>query len=106
MSEEDEQSRIMRMNGLSPAGFPLSPADDHDFSFHMDKEPGLIMEGIVFKECTNCDGESKYWKATAKIGSLFGQEVEGEIKGIGKTKEIALERLAKERKKLYDSLWA
>ena len=46
------------------------------------------------------------WKATCPIGTLFGSEVEGECKGLGTTKESALEALAKDRKNLNDSLWA
>jgi hypothetical protein len=71
---------------------------------HIDKEPGLTMNEAVVEEINNCHGQH-YWKATSQIGSLFGQPVEGELVGIGKTREIALARLAEERAKLYDSLW-
>lgn len=71
---------------------------------HFDCQPGLIMEGTKVVEIHNAHGQH-YWKATAKIGSLFGSEVEGELTGCGRTKEQALERLKEERKRLHDSLW-
>lgn len=71
---------------------------------HEDCQPGLTMEGITFELCPNHGHPC--WKATAQIGSIFGAEVEGQLVGIGKTKEIAVERLQKEQKKLYESLWA
>lgn len=45
------------------------------------------------------------WKAFKKIGSIFGAEVDGELCGIGATKELALKDLENGRKKLNDSLW-
>lgn len=45
------------------------------------------------------------WRAIAKIGTIFGAEVEGECSGIGPTKQAALLALADDRKKLSDSLW-
>lgn len=70
---------------------------------HIDKHPGLVMEGITVKEHPN-HGKPCF-VATSKIGSLFGCEVDGEIKGIGRTEAEAIERLGKEREKLYESLW-
>ena len=67
--------------------------------------PGLIMDGIDVKEITNSMGQH-YFKATSKIGYIFGYEVEGELTGIGTTRDMALARLASEREKLYESLWA
>ncbi len=78
--------------------------DCQSSKIHISKHPGLTMSGANLSEELNCDG-SKYWKATAKIGSIFGSDVEGEIMGIGKTQELALEHLESERKKLYESLW-
>jgi len=74
-------------------------------SIHTDKEPGLTMQGVTVERVENCGG-TFYFKAKAQIGSIFGQPVEGEVVGIGKTKELALTRLAEEQKKLYESLWA
>lgn len=71
---------------------------------HTDKSPGLTVEQPVLTRCENCGG-SLYWKAVAQIGSIFGHKVDGQITGIGKTREIALARLEEERKKLYESLW-
>jgi hypothetical protein len=71
---------------------------------HIDHNPGLTMEGVVFQEIGN-HGQP-CWKATAQIGTIFGAEVEGELTGIGPTKEIAMERLNEEKRKLHESLWA
>lgn len=46
------------------------------------------------------------WKATEKIGSIFGTEVDGECCGIGATKQKALERLREDQRRLAESLWA
>lgn len=72
--------------------------------YHECKEIGLTMAEAEVREVHNAHGQH-YWIAIAQIGSVFGAEVEGELKGIGKTKEQALERLAEERKKLAESLW-
>lgn len=45
------------------------------------------------------------WKASAEIGTLFGVEVQGELTGLGATKEEALSQLAKERSDLSESMW-
>lgn len=45
------------------------------------------------------------WRARAKIRTIFGSEVEGELTGEGATKEEALAALAKERYELSESLW-
>lgn len=66
--------------------------------------PGLTMEGAVIEEITNAHGQH-YFKATAQIGTIFGSEVEGELTGIGSTREKALEKLAQEQHKLHESLW-
>lgn len=62
------------------------------------------MNGVVVEEIHSLNGQH-YFKATSAIGSIFGYKVEGNIEGIGLTKEQALERLKQERSKLYDSLW-
>lgn len=72
---------------------------------HEDCNIGLQMEDARVVEIHNAHGQH-YWKATSKIGSIFGSEVEGEIVGYGRTKEQALERLKEETRKLADSLWA
>lgn len=71
---------------------------------HEDCTPGLIMGGVVFELCPNHGRPC--WKAIAQIETIFGSEVEGELVGIGKTKQIALERLAEEKRKLHESLFA
>lgn len=72
-----------------------------DFVAFVDSEIGMSMGETVVNQ--RGDGT---WLATCPIGTLFGQEVEGECKGEGKSKEEALENLAKHRKQLNDSLWA
>lgn len=73
-------------------------------SAFVDDSIGLTMQGVTWKEGTDSFGKH-YWQATQQIGTMFGAEVQGEIEAIGLTKEIALERLAVERKKLNDSMW-
>lgn len=63
-------------------------------------EVGMTMGDTTIQQLS--DGT---WKATAPIGSIFGSDVEGECRGIGATKEAALEALAKDRNNLYESLW-
>ena len=46
------------------------------------------------------------WLASARIGSIFGAEVEGELNGTGPTREVALSSLKQARKDLNESLWA
>lgn len=78
-----------------------------DIFYHESKSPGLTMDGVTFEHVVNPNSRSgAYWTATAKIGSIFGADVEGELTGIGTTREMALARLDEERKKLYESLWA
>lgn len=72
---------------------------------HCDCEPGLVPGDVALEEKTNCDGQSKYWRASRPIGHIFGAPVEGEIEAFGPTREIALERLREEQRKLYESLW-
>lgn len=45
------------------------------------------------------------WQATCPIGSIFGQEVEGECRGTGATMAEALKALAKDRHNLSESIW-
>lgn len=47
-----------------------------------------------------------FWECTQPIGYLLGSPVEGECRGIGRTREQAMERLAEDVKRLGDSLWA
>lgn len=61
---------------------------------------GLTMDGANVVEASGT------WIATAKIGSIFGQEVEGELRGVGQTREAALAKLAEAQRDLADSLWA
>lgn len=72
-----------------------------DFIAFVDSEIGMTMGKTVVNQ--RGDGT---WLATYPIGTLFGQEVDGECRGEGKTKEEALENLAKDRQTLNDSLWA
>jgi len=46
------------------------------------------------------------WLARAKIGAIFGAEVEGECTGKGATQEEARAALRKDKHELYESLWA
>lgn len=94
---DDDQYHQMRMNGMSPSGFVVM----EKFSAFTDSEIGMTMGGTKVEQ--QPDGS---WLATCPIGTLFGQEVEGECRGAGINKEAALEALAKDRKTLNDSLWA
>ena len=58
------------------------------------------MEGTQVEQMP--DGK---WKARAKIGSIFGAEVEGELSGEGDTKEAALAALKKNQDELYEAIW-
>jgi hypothetical protein len=75
-----------------------------NLQIHMDCQPGLQMDGVTWEQLPN-HGQP-CWRATQKIGSIFGSEVDGELHGIGATKDVALERLAEERRQLHESLWA
>lgn len=66
--------------------------------------PGMQMSDDVTFEFKENHGLGS-WIARQKIGYLFGSEVEGECQGIGATKEQALERLAEDKRTLYESLW-
>lgn len=70
-------------------------------TYFQDSEIGMTMEAETIKQLP--DGS---WLASAKIGSIFGSEVDGELTGKGATKEEALKALKQERKELNDSLWA
>lgn len=72
---------------------------------HEDSHIGLTMEEENVKEVSNGLGGT-CWVATTKIGSIFGSEVEGECRGIGPTREIALKRLKEDQNKLAESIWA
>lgn len=72
---------------------------------HHSCSPGLTMEDVKVEDITNGMGQH-YFKATSKIGSIFGAEVEVELSAIGLTREIALIRLQEEQRQLYESLWA
>lgn len=96
MNKEDEDYHIARMNGKSPSGIPIP----EDVYVHTDKEVGITMGKTVVAE-----REDGTWLASCPIGTIFGSEVEGEITGVGKTREEALVELDKSRKKLNDSLW-
>jgi hypothetical protein len=70
------------------------------FGFFVDSEIGMTMDETKTKEMP--DGT---WEASAKIGTIFGAEVEGELTGKGASREEALAALAKERHELHESLW-
>lgn len=72
---------------------------------HIDTQIGLVMDGVTVVELPNALGGT-YWKATAPIGSIFGSPVHGECKGIGATREQALQRLKEDQRQLAESLWA
>jgi hypothetical protein len=65
---------------------------------------GVTFDDVTFELLPNHG--KPCWKATAKIGTLFGSEVEGECLGIGRTKDEALARLKEDQRNLADSLWA
>lgn len=94
---EDEQYHQMRMNGMSPSGLPIR----EPIQYHLDSEIGMTMGDTTVIQLP--DGT---WKATCRIGTLFGYEVEGECGGTGATKEAAIEALEKDRRNLNESLWA
>jgi hypothetical protein len=99
LTDGKERSEIKFM------GLRIGKIPGTDITYHEDTNPGLVTGGVVVEEINNAHGQH-YWKATARIGSIFGAEVEGELTGMGPTKEQALERLKEEREKLYESLWA
>lgn len=72
---------------------------------HEDCHIGLTMDGADVRQVSDGLGGT-CWVATAKIGSIFGAEVHGELQGIGRTREQSLERLKEEQRKLAESLWA
>lgn len=73
---------------------------------HESCSPGLTMKGVELEQIDNPNSRTgHFWKATSKIGTIFGSEVEGHLEAYGKTKELAIENLNAERKKLYESLW-
>lgn len=65
---------------------------------------GLTMDGATVTKHSNHDGQP-YYKAVAKIGTIFGSEVDGQCEGIGRTPKEALQRLKEDERKLADSLW-
>ncbi len=73
---------------------------DENFFVHTDTEIGMTMGDTAVSQLP--DGT---WTAVCPIGTLFGQEVHGQCKGTGATKEAALEALKQDRKNLNDSLW-
>ena len=75
------------------------------FSAFVCKSPGMVNGTTVVEEHNTVNGQH-YFKAVQPIGSLFGQEVEGDLTAYGATREIALQRLDDERQQLYQSLWA
>lgn len=90
-------SDIMRINGMDPSGLPIQ--------IHENINIGLTMDQPDVREISDGLG-GKCFVAVAQIGSIFGSEVNGELRGIGRTREIALDRLKQEQKNLADSLWA
>jgi len=77
----------------------------HPIQIHEDTNIGLTMGGATVREVSNGLGGT-CWVATAPIGSIFGAEVHGECKGIGRTREQAIERLKEDQRNLAESLWA
>ncbi len=71
---------------------------------HEDTHIGLTLCGPIITEHRNDYGQH-WFEAVEQIGTIFGAEVEGEIKGIGATAEIALQRLDAERERFSESLW-
>lgn len=78
------------------------------YSYHTDENIGLAPGGVTVIEVVaeSFTPPLRYWRATQPIGSILGHEVHGDLSAVGPTEEVALERLAVERKNLADSLWA
>jgi len=78
-------------------------------SCFIDSNVGMTTEGFKIEEIHNDHGQH-YFKATTRVNSIFGHEFSddecGKLEAIGKTREIAIERLKKELKDFNDSLWA
>lgn len=66
---------------------------------------GMTTGKPVVEEIHNGHGQH-YFKATAKIESVFGSEVSGQVVGIGRNRKQAMDRLNDEITKLAESLWA
>jgi hypothetical protein len=71
-----------------------------EVSVHVCHQPGMMMEDTKIEQMP--DGK---WVARAKMGSVFGVEVEGELTGEGDTKEDALAALKKNQDEMYEVLW-
>ena len=67
---------------------------------------GLQMNKPHTQFITNGMGQ-RYWKATAKIGALFGHvpDISGDLEGIGRTEREALERLHNATVEFHESMW-
>jgi hypothetical protein len=65
---------------------------------------GVATDGVKLEEIHNNMGQH-YWKATTTELYIFGYKVDGELVGIGETKEEALKRLEIEKQSLAESLW-
>jgi hypothetical protein len=74
-----------------------------EIKIHEDIHVGVTMGRMTLRRVPNHGVPC--WIATAPIGSIFGAEVEGELTGIGRTKEQAIECLEAETKRLAESLW-
>ena len=67
--------------------------------------PGMVASDVKFTGKTNFDGEP-YWVASKDVTQLLGSDVQGcVVRGFGRTKEIALDRMKKDEANLYESLW-
>lgn len=77
-------------------------------NIHIDTNIGQTDSSVKVEFIENSIGQ-KYWEATSYITSIFGSVLSKEekikIQGIGKTKEIALQRHAVALKEFNDTLW-
>lgn len=76
-----------------------------EYSAFQCEHPGLVVDGVIFERHENVGG-TFYWKAIQPVTHLFGSVVDAApLEGIGKTQELALQRLEQARKELYESIW-
>lgn len=76
-----------------------------NFQVHTDTNIGQTNSRVTTEEISNGLG-GKCWVARTTIDSIFGQSIDGcELRGIGRTREEALERLGKELDEFNKLLW-
>lgn len=79
---------------------------DRHIAVHCTEHVGMTVGDCTLTQHENVNG-TFYWKATQQITHLFGSEVDAApLVGIGRTQEIAIQRLQQKRKEFQESLWA